>query len=118
MADVPLQAIAVARSGDKGDMANIGVLARTSAVMPWIWASLTPKRVGQIFDGLVHGRIQRFYLPGPDAMNILMEGALGGGGIASLRNDSQGKAYAQRLLAAPIAIPRHLVPTTSQAARP
>lgn len=115
--DVPLEIIAVARSGDKGDKANIGLLARSPAYMPWIWAALTPERIASVFAGEVEGVIDRFYLPGSHSMNILMDRALGGGGIASLRNDSQGKAFAQRLLACPIAIPVDLVPNNQQGAK-
>ena len=116
MTDIRLEEIAVARSGDKGDMANIGVMARSPAYLPWIWAALTPERIAGIFDGLVAGDITRFYLPGSDAMNILMDQALGGGGIASLRNDSQGKAFAQRLLSCSIAIPQDLLPNQEKGA--
>lgn len=114
--DVRLHEIAVARSGDKGDKANIGVLARLPVYMPWIWAALTPERIAQVFEDEVKGTIDRYYLPGSESMNIVMDRALGGGGIASLRNDSQGKAFAQRLLSEPIAIPTHLVPNSEQRA--
>lgn len=113
---VCLEQIAVARSGDKGDKANIGVLARTPEVIPWIWMALTPDRIAEVFGQNVKGSIERFYLPGSASMNILVDQALGGGGIASLRNDSQGKAFAQRLLAMPVAIPAHLVPKSTQRA--
>ena len=114
--EVRLEHIAVARSGDKGDKANIGVLARMPDVMPWIWMALTPDRIAEIFENELKGPIERFYLPGSASMNILMDQTLGGGGIASLRNDSQGKAFAQRLLATPVAIPTNLVPISTQRA--
>ncbi|MFW8635592.1 acyclic terpene utilization AtuA family protein [Cribrihabitans pelagius] len=116
MVTVPLEDLAVARSGDKGDAANIGVMARLPAYLPWIWAALTPEAVAAQFEGLAEGPVERFYLPGIAAMNLLMHNALGGGGIASLRNDSQGKGFAQRLLALPVAIPAGLVSNTKRRA--
>ncbi|MEX0285972.1 MAG: acyclic terpene utilization AtuA family protein [Paracoccaceae bacterium] len=105
----PLEALAWARSGDKGDKANIGVIARHAAYMPWIWASLTPEVVKTVFGDLVQGEVERFYLPGTHSMNLLLHEALGGGGVTSLRNDAQAKAYAQRLLATPIHLPAGLI---------
>lgn len=104
-----LEELAFARSGDKGDKANIGVIARHAAYMPWIWASLTPQALADAFGDLVQGPVDRFYLPGTQSMNLLMHAALGGGGVASLRNDAQAKAYAQRLLAQPVQIPAGLI---------
>ena len=107
---VPLERIAVARSGDKGNAANIGVMARLPAYMPWIWQALTPDVVASLFKDQLDGSVERFYLPGIQSMNILMHDVLGGGGVASLRNDSQGKSYAQRLLSVPVTLPAGLVP--------
>ena len=106
---VPLEAVAWGRSGDKGDSANIGLMAREEALMPWIWKAVDGRMLRAVFGGLVDGEIRRYYLPGLPAMNIVMEGALGGGGIASLRNDAQGKGYAQRLLAQSIEVPAELL---------
>ena len=117
MVQVPLETLAVARSGDKGDTANIGVMARLPTYLPWIWAALTPEAVARVFDREAEGPITRYALPGTSAMNIVMTRALGGGGIASLRNDSQGKGFAQRLLAQPVAIPAELVPNRERGAR-
>lgn len=99
MATVPLIMLAVARSGDKGDKANIGVMARRPEYLPFIWAALTPARVAETFGERVKGGIERYPLPGSHSLNLVLDAALGGGGVASLRNDAQGKAYAQRLLA-------------------
>lgn len=107
----PLEALAWARSGDKGDSANIGVLARRPEYMPYIWAALSPGAVMRFFDEKSPAHIQRFYLPGCHAMNILLTGALGGGGVASLRNDAQGKAFAQQLLSLPVPVPVGLITT-------
>lgn len=105
MVCVPLVALARTRSGDKGDMANIGVIARDPRVLPWIWLGTGEAELRQIYGHLVKGQIHRYYLPGLTAINILMDEALGGGGMASLRNDPQGKSFGQMLLETPIAIP-------------
>ncbi|EZI26317.1 acyclic terpene utilization AtuA family protein [Pseudomonas extremaustralis] len=110
-ASVPLVKLAVARSGDKGNHSNIGVIARAPEYLPWIAEALTPEVIvdwmSHVLDP-VHGRVQRWYLPGSHSLNFLLENALGGGGIASLRIDPQGKAFAQQLLEIPIAVPQHL----------
>ena len=118
----PLEALAFARSGDKGNKANIGVLARHRDFLPWIAAELSAERVAALFDHFlepgVEPAVERFYMPGPGAFNFLLHAALGGGGIASLRADPQGKGYAQLLLCETVALPRslaaaHRLPTQS-----
>ncbi|OPB00089.1 terpene utilization protein AtuA [Pseudomonas fluorescens] len=110
-ASVPLVKLAVARSGDKGNHSNIGVIARHPDYLPWIAEALTPEVIvdwmGHVLDPQ-HGRVERWYLPGSHSLNFLLENALGGGGIASLRIDPQGKAFAQQLLEIPIAVPQHI----------
>ncbi len=110
-ASVPLVKLAVARSGDKGNHSNIGVIARDPEYLPWIAEVLTPQVVvdwmSHVLDPM-HGRVERWYLPGSHSLNFLLENALGGGGIASLRIDPQGKAFAQQLLEIPIAVPQHI----------
>lgn len=109
---VPLEALAYARSGDKGDKANIGVLARDPVFLPWIAASLSADSVAESFAHFLEPNqtqaVECFYLPGCHGLNFLLHRVLGGGGVASLRADPQGKTYAQLLLARPIAIPRAL----------
>lgn len=107
-AQVPLRTLAWGRSGDKGDNANIGLLARDAAYMPWIWAALDEDEIAARFSHFGAQRIERFFLPGMSAMNIVLHNVLGGGGMASLRNDPQGKAYAQILLETPIPIPSEI----------
>ncbi|MAS44902.1 MAG: terpene utilization protein AtuA [Rhodobacteraceae bacterium] len=107
-AAVPLMALAWGRSGDKGDKANIGIIARRPEYLPWLWAALTPEVVAARFAHFVTGGVERFLLPGPPAINFLLHEALGGGGVASLRNDPQAKAWAQLLLDMPIPVPRAL----------
>ncbi len=105
---VPLIKLAYGRSGDKGDKANIGIIARHPEYLPYIWNCLTEKAVAQHFAHFLKGDVQRFYLPGCHAINFVLDQVLGGGGMASLRNDPQGKGYAQLLLAHPIDIPASL----------
>jgi hypothetical protein len=102
---VPLSKIAHTRSGDKGDTANIGVIARRPEFMPAIGAALTPQSVAAYLAHLVAGPVQRFDWPGLHGWNFVLRRALGGGGIASLRYDPQGKSYAQILMDFPVRVP-------------
>ena len=95
---VPLIALAYGRSGDKGDIANISVIARRAEFVETIRAAVTPDAVGAYMAHVVQGEIERFEWPGLLAFNFLLHQALGGGGVASLRHDPQGKAFAQILL--------------------
>lgn len=103
--EVALVRLAYARSGDKGDDSNIGVIARKPGYLPAIRAALTPENVQRYFAHLVDGPVERYEWPGIRGFNFLLRRALGGGGIASLRNDPQGKAYAQMLLDYPVPVP-------------
>lgn len=110
---IPLWKLAWGRSGDKGNLANIGIIARDAQFLPWIWAGLTEKVVRDRFAHFLQGDVHRYYLPGCHAINFVLHDVLGGGGIASLRNDPQGKAYAQILLSTDIALPASLAARTS-----
>ena len=105
---VPLVQLAWGRSGDKGDSANIGIIARRPEFLPFIRAAITEDAVARWFAHLMTGRVQRHDLPGIHALNFVLTEALGGGGIASLRIDPQGKAYAQMLLEHPVPVPADL----------
>jgi len=108
--EVPLVRLAWARSGDKGDTSNIGVIARRAALVPVLRAQLTAGRVAAYLAHLVDGPVVRYELPGIGAFNFVCERALGGGGMASLRNDPLGKGMAQMLLSMPMRVdPRLLV---------
>jgi len=106
---VPLIALAVGRSGDKGDIANIGVAARDPAYLPFIRAALTPQAVAGWFGHTGVSRVERFDLPGSNALNFMLHDSLGGGGVASIRIDPQGKAFAQMLMDFPVPVPQGLV---------
>ncbi|MBJ9426047.1 acyclic terpene utilization AtuA family protein [Acinetobacter seifertii] len=110
--EVPLIEIAHARSGDKGNHSNIGVIARKAEYLPWIRAALTEQTVASYMQHVLDaekGRVIRYELPGLNALNFMLENALGGGGVASLRIDPQGKAFAQQLLDMPVKVPAHLL---------
>ncbi len=102
---VPLIAIAHGRSGDKGDAANIGVIGRRPEFVAALSAGLTAKAVRDYFAHYVLGPVERFDWPGLNGFNFLLHGALGGGGVASLRHDPQGKALAQALMDIPVSVP-------------
>jgi hypothetical protein len=103
--EVPLVKVAYARSGDKGNHSNIGVIARHPECLPWLRAQLTEQRVKEWLGHLVAGTVTRFDVPGIAAINFLCTDALDGGGMASLRNDPLGKGMAQILLAMPVRVP-------------
>ncbi|NYT62488.1 DUF1446 domain-containing protein [Alcaligenaceae bacterium] len=103
--DVPLVELAWARSGDKGDDENIGVIAREAKFLPLLREQLTPQAVRNWFSHLVRGEVERYEVPGLNALNFVMYQALDGGGSASLRSDPLGKSFAQMLLDFPISAP-------------
>jgi len=103
--EVPLMRLAYARSGDKGNSANVAIIARDPAFVPTLRRELTPERIAAHFSHLVDGPVQRFEAPGLHAFNFLLQNALGGGGMASLRIDPQGKAYAAMALEMMVSIP-------------
>jgi hypothetical protein len=106
---VSLRRLAFARSGDKGDISNVALIARRPDFLPEIRRQVTPERMQAHFAGLVRGPVERFEAPGLHAINFLMQGALGGGGIASPRIDPQGKAFGQMTLEMEIEVPAALI---------
>ncbi len=114
---VPLGRLCLARSGDKGDTANIGVIARSEAIYGWMLEHLTPSFVKRHFEDVCKGEVERHELPNLLAVNFLLHQSLGGGGTLSLLLDAQGKTYAQYLLAAEVEVPEGLLNADSRVAR-
>lgn len=112
---VPLIEIAYGRSGDKGDSANIGILARRPEWVPVLREQVTADAVRGWLSHFVQGEAQRFEWPGLGGFNFLLTQALGGGGMASLRHDPQGKMLAQILMDLPVAVPVDLLPGSAEA---
>jgi hypothetical protein len=102
---VRLVDIAHARSGDKGDTANVGVIALKPEWYPVLVAHVTSARVAAHFKGMITGGVDRFELPNLMALNFLLHGALDGGGTLSLKTDAQGKVYSTALLRMVIDVP-------------
>ena len=102
---VPLVELAHARSGDKGDTANVGVVARRPEFYPILARELTVERVAAHFAGMLTGGVERFELPNLGALNFLLHGALGGGGTVSLKTDAQGKTLSTALLRMELEVP-------------
>src|SRR5256712_10349732 len=95
---VPLVELAHAGSGDKGDTANIGLIALKPQYYPLLVKHVTAARVARHFRGMITGKVERFELPNLSALNFLLHGALDGGGTISLKTDAQGKVFSTALL--------------------
>ncbi len=102
---VRLLDLAHARSGDKGDTANVGVIALQSQWYQLLVRELTRERVTQHFAGMITGDVERFELPNLQALNFLLHGALDGGGTLSLKTDAQGKVYSTAMLRMVLDVP-------------
>ena len=107
---IPLARIAHARSGDKGDTANVGVIALEPKWYPLLAKYLTRERVAQHFAGVITGGVDRYELPNLGALNFLLHGALDGGGTLSLKTDAQGKVFSTALLRLVLEIPDSEIP--------
>ena len=105
MKRLPLYRIAHARSGDKGDGSNVGIIAYDERGFEILRELLTPERVKAHFEGIVLGPVERFELPNLRALNFLLHDSLGGGGSGSLKNDAQGKSHGMALLRMEIEVP-------------
>ena len=103
---VRLVELAHARSGDKGDTANVGLIAREPRYYPLLVKQVTVTRVTRHFKGMITGPVERFELPNLHALNFLLHGALDGGGTISLKTDAQGKVFSTALLRLEVAAPR------------
>ena len=103
---VRLVDIAHARSGDKGDTANVGLIALQPVYYPLLVEHVTAARVARHFKGMITGKVERFELPNLHALNFLLHGALDGGGTISLKTDAQGKVLSTALLRMEVEAPR------------
>ncbi|MBL8148668.1 MAG: hypothetical protein JNN15_01945 [Blastocatellia bacterium] len=106
---VSLTKLAHARSGDKGDTANVGIIALKPEYYSILVAEVTAERVKKHFEGICFGEVERFELPNLGALNFLLHKSLGGGGTLSLKTDAQGKTYSSALLRMEIEVPEGTV---------
>jgi len=109
MSRVPLHRVAHARSGDKGDASNVGLIANNAALFEVVRREVTAERVKAHFARVCRGDVERFEVPNLLALNFLLHDALGGGGTASLLTDAQGKTHGQGLLEMEIEVPEGLL---------
>jgi hypothetical protein len=105
-----LARVAHARSGDKGDASNVGLIADSPALYEVLVREVTRERVAAHFAGVCRSAVERFEVPNLAALNFLLHDALGGGGTASLLTDAQGKTHGQALLEMEIEVPEDLLP--------
>lgn len=113
----PLSSICLARSGDKGDTANIGVMARSPKAYEFLDQFLTAQKVKDYFQELCFGEVKKYWLPNMHGFNFILEQALGGGGTKTLRIDAQGKTFAQALLRQKAPIPEDVIAEVRQQQR-
>jgi hypothetical protein len=108
---VRLERIAHARSGDKGDASNVGLIADSPELFELLRREASAERVKEHFRGICRGPVERFEVPNLRAFNFILHDSLGGGGTESLKTDAQGKTHAQGLLQMEVEVPGDLVPT-------
>jgi len=106
---VPLWRVAFARSGDKGDTVNVGLIAFTTSLYPVLTELITADKVKQHFKGICRGSVDRYELPNLCALNFLLHESLGGGGTVSLMLDAQGKTFSAALLRMEVDVAEDLV---------
>ncbi|MGE5234366.1 MAG: hypothetical protein ACM3OB_09665 [Acidobacteriota bacterium] len=111
---VRLERLAHARSGDKGDGSNVGLIAFSPAVYELLRREVTPERVRAHFAEVCRGAVERFEVPNLLALNFILHDSLGGGGTESLKTDAQGKTHGQGLLQMEIEVPEDLVAELSR----
>jgi len=105
---IKLLELAHARSGDKGDTANVGVIALKEEYYPFLKEILTPERVKKHFTGICKGKVERYELDNLGALNFLLHNSLGGGGTRTLHHDAQGKTFSTAMLRMEVNVPNHL----------
>jgi len=107
--NVTLYRVALARSGDKGDASNVGLIARWPEVYDILRTQVTGERVKEHFREVCRGPVERYELPNLNALNFMLHDSLGGGGTESLLTDAQGKTHAQGLLTMTVEVPDELL---------
>ncbi len=112
MTQVPLHRIAAARSGDKGEGSNVGVIARSDAAYAFLREALTPEVVQRHFHAINRGGVKRYEAPNMRVLNFLLEDSLGGGGSASLLTDAQGKTHGLAMLRLVLDVPDEVLAAT------
>jgi len=112
MAKVKLMDLAIARSGDKGDSTNIGIMANSKEIYAFLKKQLTAELVRTHFSEICQGDITRYELPNLNAFNFMLEHSLDGGGTSTLRSDAQGKVHGSALLHIDIEVPDELLNST------
>ena len=115
---ISLRYLAHTRSGDKGDTANVGVIALDPEYYPVLVEQLTIDRVKQHFTGICHGPVERFELPNLHALNFLLHESLGGGGTVSLKTDAQGKTLSTAMLRMDVEVPEAIAVKALGSGRP
>ncbi|MFL6291677.1 MAG: hypothetical protein ACJ759_12345 [Thermoanaerobaculia bacterium] len=106
---VRLYQVANARSGDKGDASNVGLIAKSPQLFEIIREQATQERVQEHFRGVCRGKVDRYEVPNLLALNFILHDSLGGGGTESLKTDAQGKTHAQGLLQMEVEVPEELL---------
>ena len=105
---IPLSKLAYARSGDKGDGSNVGVVAYTKEIFEFLQKELTTKRVKEHFKEICFGEVDRYEAPNLNALNFILHDSLGGGGSESLKTDAQGKTHGLGILYMELEVPDNL----------
>ena len=118
MPKIRLLHLAHTRSGDKGDTANVGVIALRPEYYPVLVEQLTAERVREHFRGICLGEVERFELPNLHALNFLLHNSLGGGGTVSLKTDAQGKTLSTAMLRLEVEVPAELAEAAMAATEP
>lgn len=109
MAKVQLKELAFARSGDKGDVSNIGLMAKSKSIYDVLLKTITPKKVKELFKGMIKGEVEIYPVPNLESLEVVLRRALGGGATCTLRFDQTGKSMGQALLRMEIEVDEKLL---------
>jgi len=109
MAKIQLKELAFARSGDKGDVSNIGIMAKTKGIYDFLLKTITPEVVKTHFKGMIKGGVEIYPMPNIESLEIILRRALGGGATCTLRFDQTGKSMGQILLRMEVEVDQKLI---------